>query len=150
MNGNYRKWGAVVLWLLIWHLDTKRLIPHIQGRIVGISLSDPSAKYLAKDIHFDSLGHPRFTLYVEGKKTLSFELSIIGKYNIYNALAAIAATAETGIPLEIIRTHLNAYTGLHRRLETVGKYQDIPVITDYGHHLTEIRYTLEALKPHVP
>ena len=130
--------------------NTKRLIPHIQGRMVGISLSDPSAKYLAKDVHFDSLGHPRFTLYVEGKKTLSFELSIIGKYNMYNALAAIAATAETGIPLEVIRTHLNAYTGLHRRLETVGKYQDIPVITDYGHHPTEIRYTLEALKPHVP
>ena len=129
--------------------NTRQLIPHIRGKMVGFSAKDPTAKYFASDISYDHLGHPCFTLYVDGEKTLDFHLNVIGKYNIYNALAAIAATAETGIPLETVQKYLNAYSGLHRRMEYIGDYNGMGVMTDYGHHPTEIKATLEALRPHV-
>lgn len=127
----------------------RRLIPTVKGRVVTFSLEDPAADYYAANVHFDPAGHAHFDLYQRGKKVLDFHLAIIGRYNIYNALAAIAATVETGIDIHIVRDYLDEYKGLHRRLERVGEAHGASILTDYGHHPTEIAATLGALKPHV-
>lgn len=129
--------------------NVMRLIPSVKGRVVTFSLEDPAADYYAANVHFDASGHAHFDLYRRGEKALDFHLAIIGRYNIYNALAAIAATVETGIDIHIVRAYLDQYKGLHRRLELVGEVEGASILTDYGHHPTEIAATLGALKPHV-
>lgn len=129
--------------------NVMRLIPSVKGRVVTFSLEDSAADYYAANVRFDASGHAHFDLYRKGKKVLDFHLAIIGRYNIYNALAAIAATVETGIDIHIVRAYLDQYKGLHRRLELVGEVEGASILTDYGHHPTEIAATLGALKPHV-
>ena len=129
--------------------NVMRLIPSVKGRVVTFSLQDPAADYYAANVRFDASGHAHFDLYRQGEKALDFHLAIIGRYNIYNALAAIAATVETGIDIHIVRAYLDQYKGLHRRLELVGEVAGASILTDYGHHPTEIAATLGALKPHV-
>lgn len=61
------------------------------------------------------------------------ELRMVGKFNVYNALAAIAAGLIEGIPLERIKASLEAIAGVAGRVEAVDAGQDFAVIVDYAH-----------------
>ncbi len=67
-----------------------------------------------------------------------------------NALAAVAVGLELGISFAKIAEGLAAYDGVGRRLELKGERDGYTVIDDYGHHPTEIRATLAALKDRYP
>jgi UDP-N-acetylmuramate--alanine ligase len=75
-----------------------------------------------------------------------FSISLIGKHNVYNALAVICASIELGVELRDIRGSLSEFAGTTRRMETMGAYKGVEIIDDYAHHPTEIRATLSALK----
>lgn len=75
-----------------------------------------------------------------------FELKVIGKHNIANALAAIGVADMLGIPREVSAKALYSYKGVHRRLETVGTGNDITVIDDFAHNPAKIEASLSALK----
>ena len=49
-------------------------------------------------------------------------------------------TTERSIPA------LNQFTGVDRRMTVVGKVNGATIVDDYGHHPTEIRVTLKALR----
>lgn len=78
------------------------------------------------------------------------QLSIPGRHNVVNALAAIAVAITLEIKPEIIRQALEKFTGIWRRFERVGEYRGRPVISDYAHHPTAIRVTLQAAKEYFP
>lgn len=87
-----------------------------------------------------------------GQKLGEFRLSIPGKHNLINATMALAAChAAGGDPGRCIAA-LNEFRGVDRRMTPVGQYNGATVIDDYGHHPTEIKVTLSALrekyKPH--
>jgi UDP-N-acetylmuramyl tripeptide synthase len=50
---------------------------------------------------------------------LELELPLPGLYNVYNALAAIAAGLRSGVSLDVIRTGLEAMTAVFGRVETI-------------------------------
>lgn len=60
-------------------------------------------------------------------------LRMVGKFNVYNALAAIAATLLEGIALEDIKASLESIPGVEGRVEAVEEGQDFAVIVDYAH-----------------
>lgn len=60
-------------------------------------------------------------------------LRMVGKFNVYNALAAIAAALLEGIPLERIKASLEAVKGVEGRVEAVDEGQSFAVIVDYAH-----------------
>ena len=62
-----------------------------------------------------------------------------------NALAAIAVGMELDIGFEAMGDALGQFSGIHRRLE-VKWDGEIKLVDDYGHHPTEIRATLSALR----
>jgi UDP-N-acetylmuramate--alanine ligase len=72
------------------------------------------------------------------------ELSVPGKHNAINALAAIAIALELGGNLEDIRRAIKDFKGTARRFEVVGKKNGITIVDDYAHHPTEIKVTIEA------
>ena len=63
-----------------------------------------------------------------------------------NSLAAIGVALEFGVSIEVIREALASFGGVKRRLEIVGTEAGVTVMSDYGHHPTEIRATLRAIK----
>ena len=75
-----------------------------------------------------------------------FRLAIPGLHNVSNALAAIAIGLELEIPVDLIRKGLNAFSGVERRFELRGERAGVTIMDDYGHHPTEIRATLSAVK----
>ncbi|MGE5573119.1 MAG: UDP-N-acetylmuramate--L-alanine ligase [Bacteroidota bacterium] len=90
-------------------------------------------------------GH-RFGIVHEGRHLGQLELGVPGRHNIANALASVAVGLEMGVPFEVMRRALAAFRGARRRQEVVGEVRGVTVVDDYGHHPTEIRVTLAALK----
>lgn len=125
--------------------NSKKLLPHIPGKAITYGLNNEDAMYNAINLTFDFSGHTSFDLVFPDGKVEHFALKIIGRFNIYNATAAIIAAYESGISIDDIRTGVNNYTSLHRRMEIVGYRNGATIMTDYGHHPTEIRSTLGAL-----
>jgi len=79
-----------------------------------------------------------------------YTLRIPGKFNISNALAAIAVGRELGISAESTKKTLAAFAGVWRRFEVVGEYKGATVISDYAHHPTAVSSTIKAAREFYP
>jgi UDP-N-acetylmuramoyl-L-alanyl-D-glutamate--2,6-diaminopimelate ligase len=73
-----------------------------------------------------------------------FTIPIIGKFNIYNALPAIAIARELGISEDKIHQGLNNCTVIPGRMEIIDEGQDFTTIVDYAHEGVSMRLALEA------
>ena len=75
------------------------------------------------------------------------ELSLSGKHNIYNSLAAGIATNIAGIKKEIIRKSLSDFPGVEHRLEKVTKVGGVEYINDSkATNVDACWYALESMK----
>jgi len=80
-------------------------------------------------------------------------LKIPGSHNISNALAALTAARELGIPDSVSFAALSEYKGAWRRFEEKRiniKKKSVLLISDYGHHPTEVEATLKAAREKYP
>ena len=68
-----------------------------------------------------------------------------GKFNIYNALCAIAAAGICGIPFEAVRESL-AEVSVPGRLQTVPHKGEFTVLVDYAHNAASLENLLETLR----
>ena len=73
-----------------------------------------------------------------------------GKHNVLNATAASVLAIEEGVSLINIKSALEKFSGIRRRMEFLGNLGDTVVIDDYGHHPTEIRNTILTLRESFP
>ncbi|RDE05782.1 glutamate ligase domain-containing protein [Sphingomonas aracearum] len=85
-----------------------------------------------------------FDLLAEGKR-LPVRLSVPGRHNVANALAALAAVRAAGVPLAQAAEALAGFTGLRRRFDLVGEAGGVSVIDDFGHNPDKIGATLDTL-----
>ncbi len=125
------------------------LLPHIVKRYQTYGLEEgdgsPPPDFRATDIALKEWG-AEFRAHFRGKSLGPFRLAIPGRHNVSNALAAIAIGLELEIPVDQIRKGLNTFSGVERRFELRGERAGITIMDDYGHHPTEIRATLSAVK----
>ena len=70
------------------------------------------------------------------------QLSLPGRHNVQNALAAIAVALELGIPDEVVRRTFAGFEGVKRRFTRTGEVDGAAIIDDYAHHPVEIRAVL--------
>ncbi len=77
--------------------------------------------------------------------TVRVRLSVPGRHNAANALAALAAVRACGIPLGEAAEALAGFSGLRRRFEVVGTRNHVSVIDDFGHNPDKIAATLDTL-----
>jgi len=86
-------------------------------------------------------------------KPENIELNIPGVHNQYNASAAMMAGESIGIKKEIAVSALKSFKGAWRRFEEsdvkIGD-KEFKVISDYGHHPTEVNATLQATREKYP
>ncbi len=85
------------------------------------------------------------------KKPASLVLKVPGEYNLLNGLAALETARLLGIKDNQSFQSLLAYNGSWRRFEIFKlKNKKLTLISDYGHHPTEIRVTLRATREKYP
>ena len=80
----------------------------------------------------------------------NLRLTVPGRHNLQNALAAIAVTTELGIPFETAAKALEEFKGVERRFQVLGEARGVTVVDDYGHHPTEIAAVMTAARAQHP
>ncbi|MCW3846046.1 Mur ligase family protein [Sphingomonas sp. LB-2] len=82
---------------------------------------------------------------VLGGETRRVRLSVPGRHNVANALAAIGAAMAAGVEVDAACRAIEGFTGLKRRFELVGTVAGVSVIDDFGHNPEKIAATLDTL-----
>jgi UDP-N-acetylmuramate--alanine ligase len=86
----------------------------------------------------------------DNKASLDIKLNIPGRHNALNAAAAIAVATDEGISDKAIIAGLENFSGVGRRFEMIGEYQvnqgSAMLVDDYGHHPTEVKATIAAVR----
>jgi UDP-N-acetylmuramate--alanine ligase len=124
--------------------NVKNILPNIKRHTITYGLTSP-ADYRAGEILFDGASST-FSVYYKGEPCGDVTLNVPGRFNVYNALAAIAVAREFDMEFPTIFEGLRRFAGVHRRLEVMGKTHGVTVVDDYGHHPTEIKETLAAAR----
>lgn len=120
------------------------LLPEIQCRKITYGLTEQADLYATK-INVQGR-HSEFTVCYLGRELGRIKRHSPGRHTIYNSLAAIAVALELEIEFSVIADALASFEGVQRRLQIKGERQSILVVDDYGHHPTEIRTTLDAVR----
>ncbi len=88
----------------------------------------------------------RFELRRAGTLLGELEIPMLGRHNVLNATGAAAALCNSGLSFDAVREGLVAFQGVGRRLERVAERGEVLIYDDYGHHPTEIRAVVRALR----
>ncbi len=135
-------YGAAVLCLD--DPNIAELLPKIKKRIITYGLSEQA------DIHAVQVSsencQTQYLLRYRNQDLGRITLNIPGIHTVYNSLAAIAVALELEIDFDVIAASIASFGGVQRRLQIKKEVAGILVIDDYGHHPTEIRATLQAVR----
>ena len=90
-----------------------------------------------------------FRVWRRGEVIGTVEWSLLGRHNVMNALAALAAAEALGHEASALLPQLAAFRGIKRRLEGLGTPAGVAVYDDFAHHPTAIATTLAGLRAKV-
>src|SRR5690606_24572151 len=117
--------------------------------ISSYGIENPLAPYRAVDIR-SSLGGYNYSFIPVMGDPIPVQLSVHGRHNILNSIAAILAALHVKIPVLEAASAIESFTGTARRFELKGEVDGIAVIDDYAHNPTKIRATIEAARGRYP
>lgn len=122
----------------------RELLPNVHRKTLTYGLS-ADAELRALNLKGNGMSMS-FDAVLHGKNLGRFSIPMPGTHNVLNALASIGVALQLQIEPEKIKSSLQGFKGIQRRLEFKGEVNGIRVFDDYGHHPAEIRETLRALK----
>lgn len=119
---------------------------------IGFGLTDldslpPGVIRLAgRDVRPNEMGGSDFSVEWNAGILGQARLSIPGRHNVSNALAALAAGLVEGLAFDDLAGNLPLFSGMGRRFEVKGEVAGVTIVDDYAHHPTEIAATLAAAR----
>ncbi len=119
----------------------------LKARLLTYGLHE-AADVRAEDVELDARG-TRFTVHTPWGSS-DAHLRLLGRFNVSNALAAIAAAGALGIPPERAAAVLAGMRPVPGRLEAVPNEKGIHAFVDYAHTddaLSHVLTSLRELKP---
>jgi UDP-N-acetylmuramate--alanine ligase len=135
-------YGAVVACADDEHLAP--VLSRVKRRVLTYGISS-DAHFVGRDPSVGSYGG-KCAVYREGQLLGTLELSIPGRHNLQNALAAVAVADRVGVAFDHVAAALRDFQGAERRFQRFGEVGGVLVIDDYGHHPTEIAAVLAAAR----
>jgi len=124
------------------------ILPRVTRTIVSYGIHF-DADIRAKNVRYDGT-QSFFTVERTGKEPLDITLNMPGEHNVQNALAAIAIATELGVSDKDVLSSLDKFQGVGRRFTCYGEMQtqqgSVMLIDDYGHHPTEMKATMKAVR----
>jgi UDP-N-acetylmuramoyl-L-alanyl-D-glutamate--2,6-diaminopimelate ligase len=121
----------------------ERMLREVRVPVTRYSMSG-KADVFARDIHCDAQGS-RFTV-VWSKGHFPIETSLVGDYNVANAVGVTATALALGFSSEVIQKGLRHVPGVPGRMERVVSLQPFSVIVDYAHTEDALRKVMAALR----
>ena len=103
---------------------------------------DWTARLLAED-------GSEFVVVHRGAELGTVRWPLLGRHNVMNALAALAAAHAVGVDVASVLPALAAFRSVKRRLEVIGQARGTTVYDDFAHHPTAIATTLAGLRARV-
>lgn len=125
-----------------------KILPRLTRRVITYG-TGAGCDYEARDIASGPEG-TIFALFHQGMSQGAVRLALTGRHNVLNALAAAACALELGVSSQTLAYALGNFESVGRRLEKRGEKGGAVWVDDYGHHPTEIRATLSALRERYP
>ncbi len=161
----YHPWAAVVLNLGLDHKDPAEILAMFQtfrSNTQGpfILADEVNLRSMAEDAHLFGIAEranepigtfaTNVNLSPAGSsftiEDVHFKLNMPGRYNVLNALAAIAVCRKVGLKLEEMVPALISFAGVFRRFNSAGKTRGIEVIDDFAHNPDKIAAALAAAR----
>ncbi len=128
--------------------NVRALIPDVRCTVITYGFSE-DADFRASDLQQDGAAM-EFMVSIPGREPLPMRVSLPGRHNVLNALAAIAVAWELGVERKSIRKALAEFAGIGRRFNVHGQISfgagHALFVDDYGHHPTELAATLSAAR----
>ncbi|WP_166209224.1 UDP-N-acetylmuramate:L-alanyl-gamma-D-glutamyl-meso-diaminopimelate ligase [Cognatiluteimonas telluris] len=90
-----------------------------------------------------------FVVVHQGRELGEVRWPLLGRHNVMNALAALAAAHAVGVDVAGVLPALASFRSVKRRMEVVGEHDGITVYDDFAHHPTAIATTLAGLRAKV-
>ena len=139
----------------------RKLKKYCRGRVITYDIADQTdvtsfrsaasraSSYVAFDLK--AVGAYQSFRVRSGRKDLGvFKIRLLGRHNVMNALAVIAAAREFKVSAPSLKKYLLGFRGTERRAQVLGNYKGATIIDDYAHHPTEIKATLAGLRARWP
>ena len=129
-----------------WYAQLLPLAQADGGTVSTYSASgDSSADWWASDV-VEEAAALTFTVH-SPQGSLPARLPMIGRFNVANALAAMAGVAQTGVPLADLIAALDTFPGVPGRMEMVERLDGEPrVIVDFAHTPPSLEKALETVR----
>lgn len=126
------------------HDEQLREISDCAGKRISYGLSK-QFDFGAEEIQMHGFSS-QYKLFEKGKPIQKVQLSVPGKHNVLNSLAAIAVAKSFGLSYKSFIDSTAQFRGVGRRLEIKLQTEKLTVIDDYAHHPTEIEASLQAIR----
>ena len=94
----------------------------------------------------DSKGYASFDLYRNGEIAAHVKMSVPGRFNVMNGMAAIAAAVQLGLSPQKAADTLSRFAGAHRRFELTDCIDGVEIFHDYGHNPAEMRNAISIAR----
>ncbi len=144
---SFHKFAMLAKSAVIYNGDDENTLKAIEGvsgkDMISFGFSHDN-DYYADNIKEVNGAYSEFDLIYKTKNLGRISLSVPGKHNILNAMAAIASAIYSDAKFEDCVSGIESFKGAGRRFEYLGKYKGVDIIDDYAHHPAELRVTLEA------
>jgi UDP-N-acetylmuramate--alanine ligase len=124
----------------------EQFLSKTRGTIVA-NLADPGVGEVLKAVAHQT--NPP-TILDYSKSDFNLHLKVPGKHNLANASAVFQVGLLLGLEPEKIKQSLENFPGIGRRFELMGEVNGATIISDFGHHPTEVKVVLDAARKEYP
>jgi len=121
-----------------------RMIRGCRARVMTFGVASGAA--LRATIEKDALSGTRYALEFDGRRH-ALEHRLVGRHNVYNALAAAGLALGAGVSIDDVRAGLATVTAVPGRLERVPGARGMEIFVDYAHTPDALENVAAVLRP---
>ncbi|AWB59607.1 UDP-N-acetylmuramate--L-alanine ligase [Colwellia sp. Arc7-D] len=126
----------------------REILPRISRQVITYGFCEDADVRATQ--YQQSAGMSSFVVERKGSAPLAISVNLPGEHNVLNALAGVAVAIDEGVADIAIQQALQGFAGIGRRFEKLATLQteqgEMMLIDDYGHHPTEVKATISAMR----
>jgi len=126
----------------------REILPRISRQVITYGFCEDADVRATQ--YQQSAGMSSFVVERKDSAPLAISVNLPGEHNVLNALAGVAVAIDEGVDDIAIQQALQGFAGIGRRFEKLATLQtpqgEMMLIDDYGHHPTEVKATISAMR----